>query len=351
MICGTVALLALGAFAKADAPAHTESTITAPEVEVRSGPSPKFYPTTKLHQGDRVRIVEHKEGDWLAIEPPAGSFSWINQRMIDFKEGSPTALVMASDTPVLIGSTLTNEEPSVQALVKLQRGTQLVILSRRMAYKSDSSAWLPIQPTPQEVRYIPASAVAQSAPVQSTSSAAPAAAAGTDPMLTQAEQAEKAGNKAEAERLYTQLAQQTKDQNIAILCYNRIHFLREGNAGYNTVNNQPRPNSAYGSSSQYTYFREGQPPPGSQPPAAGNAVAAPRWSEPGWLRRAAFQIDCKPTYALESSQAQLRLYVTAQPGVNLEPYVNRTVNLYGPMWYSGEVKTNYMTVSQVVPVP
>ena len=161
MICGTVALLALGAFAKADAPAHTESTITAPEVEVRSGPSPKFYPTTKLHQGDRVRIVEHKEGDWLAIEPPAGSFSWINQRMIDFKEGSPTALVMASDTPVLIGSTLTNEEPSVQALVKLQRGTQLVILSRRMAYKSDSSAWLPIQPTPQEVRYIPASAVAQ----------------------------------------------------------------------------------------------------------------------------------------------------------------------------------------------
>jgi len=44
-----------------------------------------------------------------------------------------------------------------------------------------------------------------------------------------------------------------------------------------------------------------------------------------------------------------RLYATAQPGVNLDLYLNRQVMLYGAMVYRGDVKTNYMTVSQVAP--
>jgi hypothetical protein len=61
-------------------------------------------------------------------------------------------------------------------------------------------------------------------------------------------------------------------------------------------------------------------------------------------------VDGKPTYVLESSAGTVHLYVTAQPGVNLEQYVNRNVNLYGPMTYYGPVKSNYMVVQQVQPL-
>jgi hypothetical protein len=45
------------------------------------------------------------------------------------------------------------------------------------------------------------------------------------------------------------------------------------------------------------------------------------------------------------------MYVTGMPGLNLEPYVNRVVELFGPMVYRGDLRTNYMTASQVRPVP
>ena len=45
-------------------PVPYETTITVPDVEVRSGPSadPKMYATGKLRQGDRVRVVKEVEG-------------------------------------------------------------------------------------------------------------------------------------------------------------------------------------------------------------------------------------------------------------------------------------------------
>ena len=75
-----------------------------------------------------------------------------------------------------------------------------------------------------------------------------------------------------------------------------------------------------------------------------------QWSDAGWLRRAAYYLDNRPTYVLESSQGYPRLYVTAQPGLNLEPYLGSPVKLYGPMVYRGDIKTNYMTAVQVTPL-
>ena len=46
-----------------------------------------------------------------------------------------------------------------------------------------------------------------------------------------------------------------------------------------------------------------------------------------------------------------RLYVTAPQGVNLDGYVNRSVNLYGKMVYRGDLRTNYMTACQLTPLP
>jgi len=99
--------------------------------------------------------------------------------------------------------------------------------------------------------------------------------------------------------------------------------------------------------SQYTY----SPLPASSQTPAVNSTANCQWSGWGWLRRAPFFVDNKQAFALENSQGSLRLYVTAQPGVNLDSYVNRTVNLYGKMIYRGDLKTNYMTACQLAPLP
>jgi hypothetical protein len=49
-----------------------ESAILLPEVEVRSGPSKTFFPTSKLKQNEKVVILrESKEAPgWYEIKPP-----------------------------------------------------------------------------------------------------------------------------------------------------------------------------------------------------------------------------------------------------------------------------------------
>ena len=62
-------------------------------------------------------------------------------------------------------------------------------------------------------------------------------------------------------------------------------------------------------------------------------------------------VDGKQAYVLENTQGRPLLYVTAQAGLNLEPYVNRNVELFGPAIYRGDLRANYMTVVRVAPLP
>lgn len=351
-----------------------DSSVTVAEIEVRSGPSsdPKFYPTTRLRQGDRVQVLKEEEGGWLAIKPPAGSFSWINTRFIELSSQQTSAQVLGDDVVIRIGSELVNTEPTIEAKVKLKRGTQVVVLDTKKVYTSDGG-WLPIAPTPEEVRYIPASAVKPSAQVQTVQSSPPAAAApeqpmpvgagSSEPLWQQAQQAERSGKYADAADLYLQLARNTNDHDLQMRCYNRVHFLRQGmgtsapqgyqvgrpsTAQYPNQDGRLTPVPAYTVSqqnqmSQYTYQRE--------TPRLNTSGPVTQASGPGRLRRASFFLDSKPTYVLETSQGLPMMYVTAQSGVNLEPYINRNVDLWGTVVYRGDVKTNYMTVQQVRMLP
>ena len=63
-----------------------EMVIVIPEVEVRSGPTLEYYPTSKLYYGSKVIVLrESKQPGWLAIKPPPGSFSWINAKFVKKK--------------------------------------------------------------------------------------------------------------------------------------------------------------------------------------------------------------------------------------------------------------------------
>src|SRR5690349_9711739 len=46
------------------------ATVIVPDVEVRSGASAQFYPTSKLRMNDRVQVLREVNKDWLAIKPP-----------------------------------------------------------------------------------------------------------------------------------------------------------------------------------------------------------------------------------------------------------------------------------------
>lgn len=354
-VWSSVACLLFAGFANAE----SEAVINVPEIEVRSGPSATFYPTGKLRQGDRVEIVKQEEGGWLAIKPPPGSFSWIKTCLID--RAGHSGVVLGSDVPVRIGSDLFQGEPTVQQ-VKLQRGTQILVLDTKQVYAQDGG-WLAIVPPTQEVRYIPADAVQQAPQVQSSSSASPTAtviapAAQSDDELWQlARQLESVGNNAEAEKTYTKLAQQSKNHDLTMRCYNQIHHLRQSGRGgaqghmagrppQGTVTtwnrNQPTGQPVSQVPTQHPqgmipYHRPGTPAP---QPVVQN-------SGPGRLRKAAFYIDNQPAYVLENSQGLPLYYVTGQPGMNLEMYLNRVVDLQGPVVFRGDVRKNYMHVTHV----
>jgi hypothetical protein len=386
-----------------------EATITVP-VEVRSGPSDKFYPTSKLLPGDKVQIVDDKQvpwlagkmppSGWLAIKPPRDSFSWINQRFLNTTSpASPVGQVLGDDVPVRTGSTLYNGRPYVE-WVKLQRGAQVIIVGKKEDDAIDNSVWIPIAPAPQEVRFIPADAVKGTMPVQTVSSAppptpplapgapipaspsAPIAPGPEEPLWVQAKKAEQEGRLDDAKRLYQQLADQTANHDLRLNCLNQIHFINQGKSGgippvqpssptpagapgrvaptpaypYGpTVTTYPgAPNQA---TSQYTYEREGTAPPTSQAPPAGSwtgpggTPTASASRGPGWLKRSNSLVGGKPAYLLDLGQGQAVLFVVPQAGVYLEPYVDRRVSLRGSVGYHAGYRQEYITAEQVTLAP
>ncbi len=78
-----------------------------------------------------------------------------------------------------------------------------------------------------------------------------------------------------------------------------------------------------------------------------------QWSVYGQLRRTAFQKEGQPMYVLENRQGQALLYVTARPGFTLNPYLGKTLSMYGPISYQSDdyMRRYYMTATSVYVLP
>src|SRR5579864_5892677 len=100
-LAGALGALLIGAAAARAQVYPAEVTIQVPEVEVRSGPTMKFYATSKLSAGQRVTVIRQDaaQRDWLAIKPPPGSFSWIKADYVN--QTSQSAIVKTKD-PVAV---------------------------------------------------------------------------------------------------------------------------------------------------------------------------------------------------------------------------------------------------------
>ena len=348
--------------------------------EVRAGPNenPQLYVTNRLLIGTPVQVIEELPNGWLKIHPPAGSFSWINTRFVEqVAPNQPNWMVICHPdvrVPVIVGTDFKKEKPSQVEGSKLVRGAQ--VTSVGAARVDEEGTWLPVEPPPAEVRYIRADSVARNgvpaasplpppaataAKTSATSPPPPAPTTEAEALWMRARQAEVAGFFPEAIDLYNRTAAlaQASNPELARQAHDRADWLsrKTTTPAHSTFTPAPlppgdvrltatpvTPPNVHLAGPVAVQTTTGYPQPASVAPAA---VAS---SGAGRLRRAGRCLEGRTTYVLESAQGRPLYYVTPEPGVELEPWVNRIVELFGTASYSGDLRANYMRVGRVQPV-
>jgi hypothetical protein len=369
--------------------------VSVPEAEVRCGPTddPKMYRTNLLHQGDRVEVIEEiKPGGWLAIRPPRGSFSWINARFLQHIDPHQSNYVVTQEdapVPVIYGSPfIPDHRPNVTG-PRLTRGHQVRSLGPTLSDAEGS--WMPIEPPAGEVRYLRAENVSkvQPAPTRTTVAAAgsfkngppaPTPPPDGDALWRQAEQAERTGRIADAIRLYELAGEANLHVNHARAeaALRRAEWLRNGGnppsgsafypdrelrppgdpraaaAPYEgRVYSLPTNTGGAAAPTQLIGSAPASPPgqlcaaPSAAPPVWGDSSAPVGYpsSGPGQLHHS------RVGYLLVSGSGRPVYYAAGQPGLNLEPYVGRNVELFGPISYRNDLRAYFMTVVRVQPLP
>ncbi|HEX4589694.1 MAG TPA: hypothetical protein VH120_07180, partial [Gemmataceae bacterium] len=235
--------------------------------------------------------------------------------------------VLIQGVSVRLGSDR-SPSPLPYETVKLNRGTIVKIVGDKAF--AEGKEWWPIQPPPGDVRYVAKEALSQ--PTTTVASATPATSVAlkpggsspTSPLWGQAQQAEQVHDYARAEMLYRQLAgemaQPGGDHDLAIRCYNRIEQLSRAQ----TVT-WPARQQAPGMLVNSRAVSPTSPPSAAAPPSGSIS------SGPGWLRRTGIYLEGKPAYVLEDNRGQPRYYLLAAPAQNLDSYVNRAVEVTGPL--------------------
>jgi hypothetical protein len=107
--------------------------VTGSAVIVRSGPGEQFYPTAKLDKGEKVKVVGIKF-NWLKIEPPRGSFSYIGRMLVERHGDGKVGKVVSNNTNIYVraGSALNPMKSTIQT--KLNPGTDVTILGEEDEY-------------------------------------------------------------------------------------------------------------------------------------------------------------------------------------------------------------------------
>ncbi len=390
---GLVAGATVGPLAAAE-PAMYRAVVTDTEVKMRAGPSDSFPETGTLPR-DRVVIVEREENNgWLAITAPHDAVSWIAFAFVeDLAPDKPTPKngFVHSEGEITIAAGKPGEfQPLHTRREKIPQGTRVLLIGPPVEFAGKK--WWPIAPPPGDVRYIPKTAVrfeqphhnnftvritetstggssppstslptSTSRPGPSGSAPAPPAPetsypqrpAVQHPLWAQAEAAERDNRWADAEKAYFELAALMNgpggDHDIANLCYTRIHALREKKRNATAL--QRPTNVLQTPAKEDRGVRPGTPQPLPLSDSRSNTSGPSRssdapgqWSGPGMLLRSAVTLDGlnRKTYLLESSPGEVKMYVLAAPGVDLEKFLGKRVEVYGVLQTRPGLKKPYM---------
>jgi hypothetical protein len=402
-------LLLIATAVQADPGSEAVITESVVEVRSGPSFSQDFYATSRLYRGEKVHVLHQQTPTWLAIAPPTGSFSWVNARDV-IVQNPRTAIVAVDGCKLRIGSALVNRPPEIARDVAKGTALTVIPDVSQTSGSDTWIAVLPAPNEERFIptSAVKSGAIVQqtvapptvAVPNSFTSTAAASPEAELETLKTRAEKADLAGNLSEAIVLYEQLAEKTTETEARIRYLNRSQFLRDSQRTA-LVSRPPAPVQATLASnirpagtpayvtaqptgyyvpqrpatSQYCYVPEpcnsvrlagpimasASPPLYAAAPqpavttarspdasAAWKPAAGPQaqWYGPGNLRRAAFLMDGRPAFALEADDGRVYAYVTAGGSLDLEPYVNHIVQLYGPVTYHGMMRTNYLTALQ-----
>jgi hypothetical protein len=148
LILGLATSLAQGA----DRKFPYEAVVSVEEEYVRSGAGRNYYPTSKLHRGDRVTVHRHDPGGWAMISPPAGSFNWVRADHVRQKSNYQ-GVVVENGVIARIGSEFNDDNDFY--LRELSKGDLVEILGEK-TFETDRGPvkMLKIKPPRNEFRWI-----------------------------------------------------------------------------------------------------------------------------------------------------------------------------------------------------
>lgn len=384
MLLSAVAVVGWAAPGFAQTPAQQLGTVTAAEVTLRAAPKADAPDAGQLFRGIDV-IVHHAEGDdWLAIQPPPGTISWINHKFVAVSKdkGFPQNAVVNSDGEVKLaaGRAGVNKPLDVRKTA-VPDGTIVRVLAAGVKTDEDGSVWYPIQPLKDDFRYVPKAMVQLGGPAVENvgvkvKAVTPAGASSDNPTAnvpakatvypnkpagwpntnatwSEAETAEQAKEYDKAVKLYFQLAREMNaaggDTDLANLCYTRIHAIREKTREAQGVKDNswsaPKGDLPKADPKKDEWTKRDEVGATKRDESG---AGKPTWTGAGTLRLASVRAKDKAYYALEDSRGNLLYYATAgATGIDLEKYAKKKVDLFGTITYPPELRYGVVSVTRV----
>lgn len=120
--------------------------VNAPQVDARSGPGDGFYATDPLREGDTVDVYREDPGGWCAIRPPKSSYSLVPVTRIEKLEDG-VGRAADDNVAVHVGSNESASRDIIQ--VRLRRGETVEIKGQ-----ATDPGWLKIAPPAGEFRWV-----------------------------------------------------------------------------------------------------------------------------------------------------------------------------------------------------
>jgi hypothetical protein len=142
-----------------------EGFVIVDQADVLAGPSRRYYTTARLAYGDSVQVFRRDAGGFLAIRPPADSFSWVAAEQVQMTGERTIGRIIATDAASWIGTNLERVREH-QHHVQLKPGELVEVLGRRTVDGEDGAGeiWLKIAPPAGEFRWIRGTDVSREPP-------------------------------------------------------------------------------------------------------------------------------------------------------------------------------------------
>jgi len=369
-----------------------EARAVASGASVHSGPGEKYYPTDTLAEGDVVEVYREKPGGWLGIRPTLNSFSWIPGRDLKLRDGG-LAEISQDDVASRIGSRLSDKHNAAQ--VRLKKGDLVEVLGDE---SFQGETWYKIAPPAGEFRWIQASLVERTGPIQPASAETPPAetpppasdsavpplisnmpasnSTSTPPAVTSPAAStpvapakpQAAGSAADnlSDELSAIELRLSRMATAPVNLWNTERLERDTAQLRNRAQTPAEREAVEATMSKINRFaaigqrsnppattvaQAGQPP---ITPLPGTAAAAATPGGPydavGILRPVVSRRPGAPQFALVDDRGQVLSFVTPTPDINLQPYLGRRVGVVGNRGFITEFNRSHVTAARVTPL-